>query len=45
MSIWYWFAVWIMMALAFVTAWMFIVKGCEAIDGEESSSPPHDDHE
>jgi hypothetical protein len=43
MNILFWLAVWIMMALAFGTAWTFIVKGCEAIDGEDTSSSAHDD--
>lgn len=34
----YWLLVWVMMALAFTTAWVFIVKGCEALD--EGSPPP-----
>ena len=38
MGILFWLTVWVMMALAFGTAWTFIVKGCEAIDGEDSSS-------
>jgi len=40
MGAYYWVAVWIMMLLAFGTAWTFIVKGCEAMD---TSNPP--DHE
>jgi hypothetical protein len=28
----FWISVWVMMALAFTTAWAFIVKGCEAMD-------------
>ena len=31
----YWVLVWVMMMLAFGTAWTFIVKGCEAVDGDE----------
>lgn len=33
----YWFAVWLMMAAAFTTAWGFIVKGCEAMDDDHPS--------
>ena len=28
----FWVAVWFMMAAAFTTAWVFIVKGCETLD-------------
>jgi hypothetical protein len=36
----FWILVWIMMALAFTTAWSFIVKGCEAMDKRH---PPEDE--
>jgi hypothetical protein len=32
MGMLYWFAVWVFMIGAFVGAWSFIVKGCEAMD-------------
>ena len=35
MAVVFWVAVWLMMAAAFTTAWGFIVKGCEAMDGEQ----------
>ena len=34
----YWILVWLMMASAFTTAWVFIVKGCERLD--ERNPPP-----
>lgn len=39
MGLGFWFVVWFMMMLAFTTAWTFIVKGCETLDGEQ-----HDEH-
>ncbi|MDP6443267.1 MAG: hypothetical protein QGG36_27230 [Pirellulaceae bacterium] len=33
----FWFMVWIAMAVAFCCAWLFIVKGCEAMD---DGNPP-----
>ncbi|MFT7639451.1 MAG: hypothetical protein ACI9G1_001187 [Pirellulaceae bacterium] len=30
--------VWLMMCLAFGTAWTFIVKGCEAMDDAEEAT-------
>ena len=39
MGILFWIAVWVMMLLAFGTAWTFIVKGCEAIDEDETTDP------
>ena len=37
MQVSYWVGVWLMMALAFTTAWVFIVKGCEALDLDDAS--------
>ena len=34
----YWVLVWVLMAAAFTTAWVFIVKGCERLD--ERNPPP-----
>ena len=28
----YWIVMWITMAMAFLFAWLFIVKGCEVMD-------------
>lgn len=38
MGTFYWLAVWFFMAMAFTGAWLFIVKGCEALDGGESDN-------
>ena len=32
MSMTYWIVLWVVMGLAFGLAWIFIVKGCEAMD-------------
>ena len=37
MSAFYWPTVWFMMALAFTTAWAFIVKGCECLDDRNAN--------
>ena len=47
MGAYFWVAVWIMMLLAFTTAWTFIVKGCESMDNSnppEHESSPTDHH-
>jgi hypothetical protein len=28
----YWYAIWILMALAFLVAWFFIIRGCQVLD-------------
>ena len=41
----FWVTVWFMMAAAFTTAWVFIVKGCEQLDeGNPPPGAPADEH-
>lgn len=40
MGIFYWMLVWIFMIGAFMGAWSFIVKGCEALD---DAQPPEEE--
>ncbi len=43
MGFFFWPIVWILMASAFTTAWVFIVRGCEALDKghDDSGSDVH----